>query len=85
MSHSFLHSSDLHLGRAFGGFPEGIRGRLREARHGVIARLAAAARAEGARDVLLAEAGDPALAQADRDLAEAALARLYALVQEAEQ
>lgn len=54
MSHSFLHSSDLHLGRAFGGFPEGIRGRLREARHGVIARLAAAARAEGARDVLLA-------------------------------
>jgi hypothetical protein len=21
----FLHSSDLHLGRAFGGYPEGIR------------------------------------------------------------
>jgi len=54
LSHSFLHSSDLHLGRAFGGFPEDIRGRLREARHGVIARLAAAARAEGSRDVLLA-------------------------------
>lgn len=54
MTHAFLHSSDLHLGRAFGGFPEGIRGRLREARHGVIARLAAAARGAGAKDVLLA-------------------------------
>ena len=54
MTHAFLHTSDLHLGRAFVGFPEGIRGRLREARHGVIARLAAAARANGARDVLLA-------------------------------
>lgn len=50
----FLHSSDLHLGRAFGGYPEGIRHRLREARHGVIARLAKAARAEGASMVLLA-------------------------------
>jgi DNA repair exonuclease SbcCD nuclease subunit len=50
----FLHSSDLHLGRAFGGYPEGIRHRLREARHGVIARLAKAARAEGAGIVLLA-------------------------------
>ena len=36
----FLHSSDLHLGKAFGGYPEGIRNRLREARHGAIARLA---------------------------------------------
>jgi hypothetical protein len=36
----FLQSSDLHLGRAFGGYPEGIRHRLREARHGAIARLA---------------------------------------------
>lgn len=50
----FLHSSDLHLGRAFGGFPEGIRHRLREARHGAIARLAATARAGGAGVVLLA-------------------------------
>jgi DNA repair exonuclease SbcCD nuclease subunit len=50
----FLHSSDLHLGRAFGGYPEGIRHRLREARHGVIARLAQAARAGGAGMVLLA-------------------------------
>ena len=49
-----LHSSDLHLGRAFGNFPEGIRHRLREARHGAIGRLAAAARAGGAATVLLA-------------------------------
>jgi len=50
----FLHSSDLHLGRAFGGYPEGIRHRLREARHGAIARLAQAARQGGAAVVLLA-------------------------------
>jgi DNA repair exonuclease SbcCD nuclease subunit len=50
----FLHSSDLHLGRAFGNFPDGIRHRLREARHGAIARLAAAARSGGANTVLLA-------------------------------
>lgn len=50
----FLHSSDLHLGRAFANFPEGIRHRLREARHGAITRLAAAARAGGATTILLA-------------------------------
>jgi DNA repair exonuclease SbcCD nuclease subunit len=50
----FLHSSDLHLGRAFGGYPEGIRHRLREARLGAIARLAQAARRGGAGIVLLA-------------------------------
>lgn len=54
MTYRFLHSSDLHLGRTFGGFPEDIRGRLREARHTVIARLASAARGAGATDVLLA-------------------------------
>ena len=47
MPHSFLHSSDLHLGKAFGGYPEGVCNRLREARHGAIARLAAAARSGG--------------------------------------
>jgi hypothetical protein len=50
----FLQSSDLHLGKPFGGFPDDIRHRLREARHGVIARLAAAARAQGAGVILLA-------------------------------
>ncbi|WP_045392527.1 DNA repair exonuclease [Falsirhodobacter sp. alg1] len=50
----FLHSSDLHLGKAFGGYPEGVRNRLREARHGAIVRLAQAARTGGASTVLLA-------------------------------
>jgi len=50
----FLQSSDLHLGKPFGGYPDDIRHRLREARHGVIARLAAAARARGAGVILLA-------------------------------
>lgn len=50
----FLHTSDLHLGKRFGNFPEDLRGRLREARHGVIARLAEAARLNGADVILLA-------------------------------
>jgi len=50
----FLHASDLHLGKPFGGYPEGIRGRLREARHGAIGRLAAAARQGGAGVIVLA-------------------------------
>ena len=54
----FIHSSDLHLGRHFGSVPEpvdgNIRGRLMEARHGAIGRLAAAARQHGAGHVLLA-------------------------------
>ncbi|WP_343038858.1 DNA repair exonuclease [Paracoccus aestuariivivens] len=54
MNFRFLHSSDLHLGKAFGAYPEAIRNRLREARHGSIARLAHAARQGGATTVLLA-------------------------------
>lgn len=50
----FLHSSDLHLGKRFGRLPEELRGRLREARHDAIGRLAAAAREGGAETVLLA-------------------------------
>ncbi|MGB8813656.1 MAG: DNA repair exonuclease [Paracoccaceae bacterium] len=50
----FLHTSDLHLGKPFGRFEEGLRGRLREARHGVIGRLAATARTGGAKHVLIA-------------------------------
>lgn len=50
----FLHSSDLHLGKPFGRHAEDVRGRLRQARHDVLARLAAAARDAGARHVLLA-------------------------------
>jgi hypothetical protein len=74
----FLHTSDLHLGKPFGSLPEEIRHRLREARHGAIARLAAAARAQGASHILLAgdtfDAETPAPAtrrQALRAMAEA--------------
>lgn len=49
-----LHSSDLHLGKPFGGFPEEVRHRLRQARQDSIARLGEAARAGGASHVLLA-------------------------------
>ncbi|WP_417309066.1 metallophosphoesterase family protein [Devosia sp.] len=50
----FVHSSDLHLGKRFGNLPEDLRGRLREARHTAISRLASAARTHGATHVLLA-------------------------------
>lgn len=50
----FVHSSDLHIGKRFGNLPEELRGRLREARHEVIGRLAARARDFGADIVLLA-------------------------------
>jgi len=51
---TFLHSSDLHIGKRFGNLPEDLRGRLGEARHGTIARLAEAARRNGAGTILLA-------------------------------
>jgi len=50
----FVHSSDLHIGKRFGNFPEELRGRLREARHAIIGRLAEQARANAADAVLLA-------------------------------
>ena len=50
----FIHSSDLHLGRRFGNYPEDIRGRLAEARHAAIVSLSAAARDHGAGHVLIA-------------------------------
>ncbi len=50
----FIHSSDLHLGKPFGRFDDLLRGRLTEARHGVIGRLADAARGHRAAHVLLA-------------------------------
>ncbi len=54
MTFRFIHSSDLHLGKRFGGFSGDLPGRLREARHAVIAKLAAHAREHGASTVLLA-------------------------------
>ncbi|WP_431298462.1 metallophosphoesterase family protein [Tabrizicola sp. BL-A-41-H6] len=50
----FIHSADLHLGRRFGGYPEDLRGRLIEARHEILARLADAARSFEAGHILLA-------------------------------
>lgn len=50
----FIHTSDLHLGKRFGQMPEELRGRLTEARHGSIARLAEAARLHGAEAILVA-------------------------------
>jgi DNA repair exonuclease SbcCD nuclease subunit len=50
----FIHSSDLHLGKPFGRHNEDVRGRLRQARHTALARLAKAARDNGATYVLLA-------------------------------
>ncbi len=50
----FLHSSDLHLGKTFGRFPEDVRARLRQARMDAISRLAQVARGHGAGHVLLA-------------------------------
>jgi hypothetical protein len=50
----FIHSSDLHLGKRFGNFDGDLPGRLREARHGVLGRLAAFAREYGAGTILLA-------------------------------
>lgn len=50
----FIHSSDLHLGKRFGNFAGDLPGRLREARHDVITRLAQHAREQNATTVLLA-------------------------------
>lgn len=50
----FIHSSDLHLGKRFGNFSGDLPGRLREARHAVLARLAQHAREHGVTTILLA-------------------------------
>ncbi|ABD55490.1 metallophosphoesterase family protein [Jannaschia sp. CCS1] len=51
---SFVHSSDLHLGKSFGTFPEDVRVRLQQARLESLTTLADIARTNGARHVLLA-------------------------------
>jgi hypothetical protein len=50
----FIHSSDLHLGKAFGRFPEDVRARLRQARADALPCLATLARENGASHILLA-------------------------------
>lgn len=58
MSFRFVHSSDLHIGRAYRAVADdaglGLRGRLIEARHSALQRLADVARDAGARHILLA-------------------------------
>ncbi|MAM25682.1 MAG: exonuclease SbcD [Rhodobacteraceae bacterium] len=58
MSFRFIHASDLHLGRKFANIPQppdgNIRGRLMEARHEALHRLAETARQQGAAHVMLA-------------------------------
>ena len=56
----FLHSSDLHLGKPFGRFPEDVRVRLRQARQDSLSRLTAIARENAATHILLA--GDTLIA-----------------------
>ena len=51
---SFIHTSDWHLGKPFGQFEEDLRGRLREARHSIIERMASLAHDRNARLVLVA-------------------------------
>lgn len=50
----FIHTSDLHLGKRFGQFPEDLRGRLTEARHQTIDILANLALTHSAEFVLIA-------------------------------
>jgi len=50
----FIHSSDLHLGKPFGRFPEDVRVRLRQARAEALRTLADLARLHNASHILLA-------------------------------
>lgn len=50
----FIHSSDLHLGKPFGRFPEDVQARLRQARAEVLPKLATLAKENGASHIMLA-------------------------------
>jgi hypothetical protein len=50
----FIHSSDLHLGKPFGRYPEDVRVRLRQARADSLVTLAARAKDNDASHILLA-------------------------------
>jgi len=50
----FIHTADLHIGRNFTRFPEGVAVRLRAARVGAIERLGESAQTLGVRHVLIA-------------------------------
>ncbi|MDP2580048.1 DNA repair exonuclease [Shimia thalassica] len=51
---TFVHTSDLHLGKGFGQMPLELRGRLVEARHEVLERLVQVARDNNAGHILVA-------------------------------
>jgi DNA repair exonuclease SbcCD nuclease subunit len=50
----FIHTADLHLGRRFGTLPDAVRGRLVEARHQSLDRLAEAAHRHAAGHIVVA-------------------------------
>ena len=52
--YKFIHTSDWHLGKPFGQFDDDLRGRLREARHSIIERIASKARKFEARLIIVA-------------------------------
>lgn len=54
MSIRFIHTADWQIGKPFANFPSELAGELAAARLSVIPRIAAAARAHGARYVLVA-------------------------------
>lgn len=58
MAFRLIHASDLHLGRRFANIPQppdgNIRGRLMEARHASISRIAKVAHDRNAKHILLA-------------------------------
>ncbi len=54
MAFTFIHTADWQLGKSFGQFPADIGGALRLARQSVISKIAEAAKAVGAKHVLVA-------------------------------
>lgn len=54
MSHTFIHTADWQIGKAFGGFDPRLGGRLDEARLDVIDTIAEVAASHGAGHVLVA-------------------------------
>ncbi len=54
MTMRFIHTADWQLAKPFATMPSGLSGELAAARLGIIARVAAIARAEGAAHVLVA-------------------------------
>jgi len=54
MAFTFIHTADWQLGKRFGQFPPEVAGALRDARQDVIERIAAVARENKAKHVLVA-------------------------------